>query len=330
MESIIIIESRVGSAPPLSTPKPAQDHNGSRFMSQATSSRSGKPKRVISIGLMAAGLALAPAPPARAQTPVAIELVLAVDTSLSVDDTEYDLQMTGIANAFRSPEVGDLIQAQDGVAVALFQWSTTIDPRFVIPWHLLRGPASVAAFADRVARARRDPHRGFTAIGRAIDFAVRLIAANDFDGRRLKIDVSGDGRNNTGPVPAASWPGTGARGIGINGLPILIDTYNLDAYFRTKVIHGPGAFIETATDYRDFARAFRRKLRRELSPLTSRACIQRCTFALYVPNLLDFSSPKAQLQLQRHSQQERVSIARRPGGLLKVGQVSHPTSWAFR
>ena len=46
---------------------------------------------------------------------------------------------------------------------------------------------------------------------------------------------------------------------------MLIDTYNLDAYFRDKVIAGPGAFVVVARDYRDFARAFLIKLRRELS-----------------------------------------------------------------
>ena len=68
----------------------------------------------------------------------------------------------------------------------------------------------------------------------------------------------------------ASWRGADAREIVINGLPILIDTYNLDTYFREKVIHGPGAFIEITTDYRDFAQAFLRKLRREITPITSR------------------------------------------------------------
>ena len=139
----------------------------------------------------------------------------------------------------------------------------------MIPWHLLHGPASVLAFAEKVERAARDPVRGFTAIGRAINFGVRLIAGNDFDGRRLKIDISGDGRNNTGVLPIVSRRGADARGIVINGLPILIDTYALDTYFREKVIYGPGAFIEIATDYRDFAQAFLRKLRREIAPMTS-------------------------------------------------------------
>ena len=144
----------------------------------------------------------------------------------------------------------------------------------MIPWHLLHGPASVLSFAEKVEQAARDPVRDFTAIGRAIDFGVRLIAENNFNGRQLKIDISGDGRNNTGVLPVVSWRGAHAQGIVINGLPILIDTRRgygetLDTYFRHKVIYGPGAFIEIATDYRDFAQAFLRKLRREIAPMTS-------------------------------------------------------------
>ena len=53
-------------------------------------------------------------------------------------------------------------------------------------------------------------------------------------------------------------------------LPILIDTFNLDRYYRDNVISGPDAFLEIARDYDDFARAFLRKLRREITPSISR------------------------------------------------------------
>ena len=47
--------------------------------------------------------------PAEAGQRVSIELVLAVDVSLSVNDIEYALQMRGIAAAFRDKDVLDLI-----------------------------------------------------------------------------------------------------------------------------------------------------------------------------------------------------------------------------
>ena len=207
---------------------------------------------------------------AQAEIPVSIELVLAVDISRSVDDVEYDLQMTGIANAFRHPEIIDLIGQHNGVAVALFQWDSAADKQRMIPWHLLSGPATVLSFAAKVEALERNPIRKFTGIGRAIEFGVRLITENQFAGRQSKIDISGDGRDNIGSLPSAWRRQARSLGIAINGLPILIDTYNLDVYYREKVILGPDAFLEIAIDYNDFARAFLRKLRREIVPSISR------------------------------------------------------------
>ncbi len=154
----------------------------------------------------------------------------------------------------------------------------------MIPWHLLKDPASVLAFATKVEKAERDPNRVFTGIGGAIEFGVRSIAENVFEGRQLKIDVSGDGRNNIGVPPSIPRQEANALGIVINGLPILthtvvysariathtnVDNYDLETYYREKVIQGPGAFIEIANDYDDFARAFLHKLLHEISPLVS-------------------------------------------------------------
>jgi len=210
---------------------------------------------------------------AQAKTPVSIELVFAVDTSLSIDGFEYDLLMKGIANAFRAPEIVTLIGQQNGVAVALFQWSSKVNERYMIPWHLLKDPASVLAFAARVEKAERNPRRSFTGIGEAIDFGVRLIAESAFKGRQLKIDVSGDGRSNIGIPPSIPRQKANALEIVINGLPILtytsVESYDLERYYREKIIQGPGAFVEIANDYDDFARAFLRKLQREITPLVS-------------------------------------------------------------
>lgn len=210
---------------------------------------------------------------ARAQTPVSLELVLAIDTSESVDGFEFNLLRKGITTAFRSPEVIELIELQDGVAVAIFQWSSRIDRRFMTPWRLLRTEADCLSFATLVEGTARDPHRGFTAIGEALDFGLRALAENSFQGRQSKIDLSGDGRNNSGRDPAVARRAAKRLGIQINGLPIITTTYegtpDLDTYFLEEVIQGPGAFVEIADDYDDFARAFRRKLIREITPAIS-------------------------------------------------------------
>jgi hypothetical protein len=139
----------------------------------------------------------------------------------------------------------------------------------MIPWHLLSDPATVLSFAAKVEALERDPIGKFTGIGKAIEFGVHLITENEFSGRQLKIDISGDGWDNIGSLPSASRQRAGALGIAINGLPILTDTYNLDVYYREEVILGSAAFLEIAIDYNDFARAFLRKLRREIDPFVS-------------------------------------------------------------
>ena len=220
-----------------------------------------------------AAVALSHIEGAQAQTPVSIELAFAVDTSMSIDGFEYGLLMNGIANAFRTPEIVNLIGQHDGVAVSLFQWSSEVNAQYMIPWHLLTDPASVSAFAAKVEKAERDPKRVFTGIGEAIDFGVRLIAENAFEGRQLKIDVSGDGRNNINIPLSIPQQKANSLGIVINGLPILtytsVESYDLERYYRERVIQGPGAFIEIADDYDDFARAFLRKLLHEINPLVS-------------------------------------------------------------
>ncbi len=201
---------------------------------------------------------------ARAQTPVSIELVLAVDTSLSVNDREYDLQMRGIAQAFRSPDIISLISLYDGVAVTILQWGGWVSEKNTVPWQVLKSPGSVLDFAKQIEETRRENVGNFTAIGTAIDFAIKEIQENEFAGRLKKIDVSGDGVNNVGPRPQSYKNLADQLGISINGLAIKTDLGSLDRYYRTNVITGPGSFVVSAIDYSDFARAIHRKLKKEL------------------------------------------------------------------
>lgn len=213
-------------------------------------------------------LAAGPSMPSRADgIPVAIELALAVDCSYSVNDLEYRLQMRGIAAALRDPEVLSLIDSHaDGVAMTLFHWAGSPNNRQAVPWRLLKEPDSVLAFAAEVERAPRSPLGYFTAIGHAIEFGARLIEESGFEGRERKIDVSGDGRSNAGPEPAVVRLAVYARGITVNGLAIVTDDPALAEYYAANVVIGPASFVLKAEGFEDFARAFKRKLLRELRP----------------------------------------------------------------
>ena len=115
---------------------------------------------------------------------VGIELVLAIDCSLSVSDPEYRLQMHGIAAALRHEPVTRLIlQQPGGVALTVMQWSGTPTIHQAVPWQLLGSESDVERFATAVATAPRSPLTYHTAIGHAIAAAARLILSNDFEGQ---------------------------------------------------------------------------------------------------------------------------------------------------
>ena len=201
--------------------------------------------------------------PAAADTPVALELVLAVDVSGSVDHVEYNLQTRGIAAAFRDPAVIDAVLDSGPVAVALVHWSGPHQQWLALDWTLVSDAGSAARFAA-AAEAVPRAYFGATAIGDVLNLSAGLFGRSRFVGRRQVIDLSGDGPNNTNSDPVAARDLAVALGITINGLAILNEVPNLDVYFRDSVIGGPGAFLVVARDYRDFARAMRLKLIREI------------------------------------------------------------------
>lgn len=216
-----------------------------------------------------AALLLLSAVSAKAQdgTPVDLELVLAVDASSSVNRSEFDLQMRGLAAAFRNPSVHSAITAtgQVGVAIMLFQWADNRNQTIGVEWTLIRSAEEAEAFADAIDGTPRLVVGGGTAIGGAVDFAAAQMRGNGFEGQRKVIDVSGDGRANQGSDPRDARDRALALGLVVNGLAILNEDPTLDLYYRNNVIGGAGAFVIRANDYSAYADAILEKLIREIS-----------------------------------------------------------------
>lgn len=198
---------------------------------------------------------------------VDLELILAVDTSSSVSPEEFDLQMRGLSEAFRHPAVLAAIRAtgQQGIAVALVQWSDARNQFVAVDWTEVRDEESAAAFADLVDGSPRFLVGGGTAIGGALEYAVRQFDRNDYEGRRKVVDLSGDGRTNQGVAPDGVRDAAVDSGIVVNGLAILNEDPYVDRYYRFNVIGGTGAFVMTATDYESFGDAILEKLIKEIA-----------------------------------------------------------------
>lgn len=205
------------------------------------------------------GLALA-----QVSKPVALELVLALDSSSSISAEEFELQRQGISRAFRDPGVREAIAnlGDQGLAVALIQWSGGRMQRVSVDWTHLRDEFDVNLFASAVALSKR-LLTGGTNLGGAVRFSLEQIETNEFEGRRKVIDVSGDGFG--GLSPQRERDRAVSRGVTINGLAILNERPELGNYYATHLVGGAGAFVLTGDSYEDFADAIREKLLQELS-----------------------------------------------------------------
>ena len=202
-------------------------------------------RKLLAAGILACFQLWPPAASgAAAAENVALELVLAIDVSSSVNENEYALQMSGFAEAFRHPAVVTVIESlgNQGIVVTLVQWSGADTYVQAIDWTRINGKESSEAFATQVETAPRLIEGGATAIGDAMLFARALLELNDFVGTRRTVDVSGDGVANQGKQPAVARAVLNAEDITVNGLAILNEEPRLGAYYRAGVVGGPNAF----------------------------------------------------------------------------------------
>jgi hypothetical protein len=194
-----------------------------------------------------------------------LALVLALDVSSSVDATEDRLQREGLARALLSPELAETFLAAPEAPVALlvYEWSGRYRQAIILEWRLIRSAADLATAADVVEKSIRSEDDFPTALGYALGYAAGRFRDGPACWTRM-LDVSGDGINNEGFGPALAYANFPFEGIVVNGLVVGGDPQVL-RHYREEVIRGPGAFVEEAADYADYARAMERKLLREVS-----------------------------------------------------------------
>lgn len=225
-----------------------------------------------------AGMHMAVRPASADVMPVDVELVLAVDVSLSMDLEEQALQRQGYAAAFRDPQVIAAIKANahGRIAVSYVEWAGAGNLKLTIPWMLIDSGAAGEAFADKLEKEPISRWRK-TSISAGLLFAAKQFDGSNYKGERRVIDVSGDGPNNDGPPVESVRDKLVAQGIVINGLPLLLkaaqgwfDLENLDEYYEDCVIGGTGSFSIAVRKKEEFAQAVKRKILLEVSELVPR------------------------------------------------------------
>ena len=201
---------------------------------------------------------------------VDLALVLALDSSASVDAEEFALQRGGLAAAFRDREVVEAIAAGPlrRIAVTVMEWAGAVQQVVSVEWVVVADSTGALELADRIDALDLAIPTGATSIAGALIFGNALLRTAPFDATRRVIDLYGDGRNNQGQNVEYVRRLVVAHGVTINGLAILNEHPTLNHYFQDRVIGGPGAFVEIAEDYSAYVGAIRRKLIREIRSLT--------------------------------------------------------------
>jgi hypothetical protein len=219
---------------------------------------------------------------ALAAAPAAAEcrqaLALGLDVSGSVDREEYDLQLTGLAQALLSPAVQEAFLAFPDAPVDLyvFEWSGLAFQLPVVPWTTVAGADDLRAIAEVLTAPGHRPRSAETAVGMGLIHGAEALAERPECWRRT-LDISSDGTSNIGPRPRDVRAQGVLAGVTVNALVVGISppregrrsdsVAELSAYFRAEVIQGAEAFVQVAVGYQDYRTAMEKKLLRELETL---------------------------------------------------------------
>ena len=197
-----------------------------------------------------------------------LALVLAVDVSNSVDETEDQLQRSGLANALISEDVQNaFFVSDDPVSLMVFEWSGRHHQDVLFDWRDIHSPLDLIETAEAIQKSTRGQRDLPTAMGHALGYAsIRLREKPECNAKT--IDVAGDGKNNDGFGPAEAYAAFEFDNVTVNGLVIdasILETrQDLLTFFEDEVIRGPASFVEVADSFQDYEMTMRRKLIREL------------------------------------------------------------------
>ncbi len=206
--------------------------------------------------------------------PVDLLLVLAIDVSRSISESDAELQRNGYRSAMTDPQVLAAIGGGPvgAIAVAYVQWAAYDRQELLLPWTRIATASDAAAWGDALAE-KPWSSMSWTSLSGALRFSREVLAASPFEGTRRVIDVSGDGVNNNGPPAEDERDRLVAEGVVINGLPIINDRprygmasgRELVPYYTEAVVGGTGHFVVVAENFDSFAAAIRRKLIQEIA-----------------------------------------------------------------
>ena len=224
---------------------------------------------------------------------VDMALVLVIDTSGSIDPSEYALQFAGYAAAFKDPAAIEAMTSGPNKAIAVDVLVFSDSVTRVMGWEIVHDKDSSLRVANLMENAPR-VQIGGTFLAQALNAAIMELADCPFIPGVSTIDVSGDGPDNEGQGPVAAvnifdvlqqitgkqtshWSQqldnnayrlrelrdhVQHKGININC--VAIQDPGMKGYFEKNVMSGNASFTLFASSFQTFATVIQKKILREI------------------------------------------------------------------
>ena len=202
-------------------------------------------------------------------------IVTAIDFSRSITVQESKLQVYGIVQAIRSPEVLRAIQSgrHGRVGFAVFLWASGTFP-VLVSWRVIGSQQDAEETSSTIlARLRLtlDSSRhlvgSLTNVSAALAHAGDMLRLSPYASKRAIVNIVGNGQDNVGQGPEFSRDTLVAGGATINGVVTGRDRKILE-YYRHEVIGGPAAFVLVADSPDGMIEAFTSKFTTEIAQNT--------------------------------------------------------------
>lgn len=223
---------------------------------------------IVCSALCAASLAVAD------EDSVAVDanIVTGIDFSRSINAQESKLQIYGMVEAIRAPEVLRAIQSgpRGRIGFAVFLWASGTYPELA-SWSVIgsqqdaeEASSEILLRLQVILDTSRHSVGSLTDISAAMAHAGDMLEDSPYATKRAIVNIVGNGQDNFGEGPRRSRDALVARGATINGVVIGGDRKIIE-YYRQEVIGGPTAFVLAAGTPDAMVKAFTAKFVSEIT-----------------------------------------------------------------
>lgn len=199
-------------------------------------------------------------------------IITGLDVSSSINAQETVLQINGMAEAIKAPEILAAIQhgRYGRIGFAVFIWADGEYPELV-SWRMIQTAQDAEAASQELSSRLQQLLSTSTAsvgtltnLSGAIEHASEMLQNAPYTANRAIVNIIGNGEDNVGEDPQRARAELLARGATINGVVVGGDPAVLN-YYRQQVIGGRTAFVLSADKAETLVQVFALKFVSEIA-----------------------------------------------------------------